>query len=541
MFTIQRGLNLTLALGGLAVFACSDGLPDEKNDAPAGGAGTGATQHEDAGASNGGNGDPGDSSAGEAGANPTSSDGGSATTEPSESQGGNNSAQGGAPNTSGSGNALAGSAGTQGGGTSSGGVVSVLGSLSLDCQAAPPIDTSVPRAPGLLDKPSSGHACDATVEPNGSVGEACQLTLGTEVQTQLSAPDDQTDNFVFHAEAGVTYTLDISTKGCTGAFNYDHLNVTAKSLASAGQTPQINNVGVPFDSQKAFEIQSNTTSDELIAFTTSQSCQYRFKVYQSAAQGLEHGVDHEPDNTPSSASAIELNRWVSSSQLSGPQDTLDYFTVPVQGGVTYSIRVTTAGCSGAFNYDSIQVTGWSLVGGVQSQKRKPFSVAFNNVGDAEFTPTASGDELLEFYTSQTCAYKFYIVPSTICGLGHDAKADYEPNNTTNTPAEIALNQQISAQLQQPDDKADYYTFAVEPQTTYTLTASAANCEGPFNEANLSFSLWSGRSEQLLSKSGSLAFKSGNTPFQFTTGNAPQELLKISTGASCAYKFSVSKG
>jgi len=538
MFTIQRGLNLTLALGGLAVFACSSAPPDENNDAQGGRAGTGATQHEDAGASDGGNRDRGGSSGSEAGADSIPSEGGSDSTEPSESRGGNNGAQGGTPNTSGSGNAGAPGGGS---GNASGNAVSVLGTLAGDCQAAPAVDTSVPRAPGLLDEPSSGHPCDATVEPNGSVGEACQLTLGTEVQTQLSAPDDLTDNFVFHAEAGVTYTLDISTKGCTGAFNYDHLNVTAKSLASAGQTPQINNVGVPFDSQKAFEIQSNTTADELIGFTTSQSCQYRFKVYQSTAQDLKHGVDHEPDNTPSSASAIELNRWVSSSQLSGPQDTLDYFTVPVQGGVTYSIRVTTAGCSGAFNYDSIQVTGWSLVAGVQSQKRKPFNVAFNNVGDAEFTPTASGDELLEFYTSQTCAYKFYVVPSTICGLGHDPKADYEPNNTTNTPAEIALNQQISAQLQQPDDKADYYTFAVEPQTTYTLTASAANCEGPFNEANLSFALWSGRSEQLLSKSGSLAFKSGNTPFQFTTGNAPQELLKISTGASCAYKFSVSKG
>ena len=90
--------------------------------------------------------------------------------------------------------------------------------------------------------------------------------------------------FVFHAEAGVTYTLTVSALNCTGAPGGNYLNVSAKSLATAGQTPQLN-ATLYFGDRKAYEIRSNATADELITVTTGQSCQYDVVVIPSTEQG----------------------------------------------------------------------------------------------------------------------------------------------------------------------------------------------------------------------------------------------------------------
>jgi hypothetical protein len=517
----RHWVSSALALYATALVACSSGLPPEKATGDAG-----ESSREDAGAANDGRGGNGTNDAG-ADSNPDAVPGGGEPNGSGGSSGGSAGAQ-----------AAGGSASNeQGGGPDEmGGGGFTIGAPSSDCEAGKPAapEALAPVA-GLTLPPSSGHECDSTYEPNDTSGQACQLVLGEKAATQLSTPDDKTDNFVFHAEAGVTYTLMVSALKCTGSPGGNYVYITAKSLATTGPTTQLNNKQLYFGTQASYEIESNVTADELVTVTGSQSCSYSLKVVPSTAQGLEHGADHEPNDTPSSGRRFALAERVASS-LTAPSDTTDYFLVPVQANVTYSLHVSAEHCSPSNAW--VSVTGDSLGSGAPVKNVGATSVYFGTVMNKEFTTITSGEELLAFTTSQSCEYEFYVLPSTVCGFEHGP--DDEPNDTAAIAVPIALDEKTSGDLSKPGDLSDYYSFAVEPNTKYTLLLSAARCKGSNSLSTMSAEFWSGRTEKQPNASHQFGLGVGNTPFSFTTANSTQELLLISGGDPCVYDFTISK-
>jgi len=541
MFTIRRRLSLALVVGATAAFACSSGLPDEAPQAQGGSAGrlaragSAGSNAEDAGTANGGDGHGGNGS-NEAGSDSYAGDGGADSSDPNGAEGGNDNAKAGAQNLGGiGGNANGGSAGSKGGGSpghaGSGGGLFTLTEPSAECAAAPAVDLPLAPTEDLTKTPKSGHVCDAanSFEPNDGEGQACQLVLGDAIATQISGTNDKVDNFVFRAEAGVRYTLIVSTLLCDGPTNY--IAVDAKSLAPT-PTVQLSVARAYFHAKNAFEIESNVTADELVTLQTGLSCPYDIQVVQSTAHGLQQGSDYEPNDTASIASMVELNQLVKSG-LSGPTDTDDYFTIPVQANVTYSVHVSTEDCVGTTNYIALSGSSISADQMVANIDSKAY---FDAVRDVEFRPQTSGLELLRFYTTLSCNYKFYVLPSTICGLEHGT--DFEPNNTAGTAAPIAVGQTIQGGVKLLDQD-DYYGFQVEPKTKYTLSLSADNCPGSLNYLVAQF--WSGRTEEVDNNYARFYYSNGTKTFQFVTGSATQELLHVYSSASCEYEFTISKG
>jgi len=531
MFALRSGRTLALFVGASLTMAvaCSGGLPQRNT----GNSGKGGSGQAGAGPSNDVPGLGGQHSS-EGGAAPFGGGGGAAGVGAEGARGGEKGAQGGNQAGGSCGSGIAQCGGSSGGGPDAD--LFPLGPPSSDCEAGPAVALPGPHAAGLYLPPTSGHECDDTFEPNDTDGEACRLTLGTQVGTRLSTPNDKVDKFVFHAEAAVTYTLILSTLKCKGSSSLDAMQVTVTSLGATGSATQLSALSY-FGQQDSLTIPaSNTTADEVITITGSTSCEYEFQLVQSTAEGLVHGADSEPNGTPSTAQPIEENRSVSS-RLSSPSDPRDYFVLSVQPNLTYSITVSTQGCSGSSSLDNVAVQGQSVNTG-DPVTNLNLTAYLGGVFHAEFATRTAGEELLMFTTSQSCEYEFYVIPSTVCGLGHD-KVSYEPNDTPSTAAPIVLGQTIRAEVQ-AQDATDYYTFAVEPYAQYALTLSAASCHGSSSLDGLTAALWSGRTMEVAKGSKVFYFGDGNETLAFTAGSASQQLLAITSGLTCGYDFSISK-
>lgn len=354
--------------------------------------------------------------------------------------------------------------------------------------------------------------------------------------TRLSAPSDQVDKFVFHAEAAVTYTLILSTLKCKGTSSLDAMQVTVTSLGATGSATQLGTISY-FGQQDSLTVPaSNTTSDEVITFSANVSCEYDFRLVPSTAQGLSHDADHEPNGTPSTAEPIGVNQRVWS-RLSSPSDARDYFVLAVQPNLTYSISVSTVGCSGVSSLDSLTVQGQSVSTG-DPVTNLNLTAYLGGVFNAEFITRTAGQELLMFTAPYSCEYQFYVIPSTVCGLGHD-EVSFEPNDTASTAAPIVLGQTVRAEVQ-AQDATDYYSFPVEPNAQYILTLSAASCHGRSSLDGLTAALWSGRTMEVAKESKLFYFGHSNDTLAFTSGSASQQLLGITSGQTCGYEFNIRK-
>lgn len=389
--------------------------------------------------------------------------------------------------------------------------------------------------PGIDSPPSSGHQCDSSFEPNDTTDDACRISLGAAVDTWLTKSTDGTDNFVFHAEAGVTYTLTVSMFACRSG---DDLGITVAPLSMA-TTSQPFRVTQPFGTIYEYEVTPDTTGDELLTFAATETCQYRFNILQPTAQGLKHDADYEPNDTWLTATPLEANPRVST-KLEHPYDSADLFTFPVLGNVTYSVHVSTLKCiprPSSLNF--ISVTG-AAPGAPPPDSNLWEDVSAGTSADFEFTSTMSGDERFAFSGPMDCEYEFYVTPSSICGLRQGP--GYEPNNTASTAAPIAVGKLISSEITQPADSLDYYSFEVSPHSMYTLTFSTAGCTGSAPNNYLGVTIWTRQAYQTTIgvPPEAARFSAGQNVYPFVTGDSNEEVLLIQSRSSCAYDFTITK-
>jgi hypothetical protein len=403
-----------------------------------------------------------------------------------------------------------------------------------------PSDTSNPSgvggsgtSPGGADSggernppPERGKACDDFYERNDSASEACQINLDTAIRAEIAPMTDTDDYFVFHVEAGVTYTLTLATLACLGGTSYS-LGIEVTALGSQ-QPIGLVDAAQYYGRLGFYEFTPSSTGDAQLFLKGASSCPYVFDIV--SPQSLERDeLTFEPNNTPSTAAPLAASPAVAA-DVSVPEDPVDYYTFPVVAGTTYSLTVSSLDCVGGTSY-SLDIELSSLGSG-QPVAQLDTSQYFGRYTFYEFTPQSTGDASLRISALASCAYQFDIVDSAT--LMH-ADTTYEPNNTPSTAFVLAANPSITADVVLPEDPLDHYTFPVVAGTTYTLTVSTLTCVG-----GTSYSL---RFEASSAVSGvdhlidSIYFGRSGT-FTIPASTTGDELLVISTSGSCTYTFDI---
>jgi hypothetical protein len=314
---------------------------------------------------------------------------------------------------------------------------------------------------------------DATTsEPNNTPSTAAPLEFGTLFESELSLPEDHVDDFSFEAKKGEVYTLElINTSGVGG---HDERLLMAAWLGDPGAdgTPLLPETAALANSPAVYrEIRPLSTGQVIVSVYGAASATYTLRALASAA--VEHdATTSEPNNTPSTATPLELGVPVSS-DLSMPADHEDHFRLAVEKGRTYAVTHTaTAGVDHigivATLLDADGAGGVKLFEGGTDPNTRYYEFTAPKSGDVDLALTAPGDD----------SYELVAFPSTADGLKHDESG--EPNQTPGTAAPLELDMVVSADINTTDDYVDCFEVTVKAGMPYTLLATNTGGSGQFN-------------------------------------------------------------
>ncbi|MEY4578171.1 MAG: hypothetical protein RL701_2874 [Pseudomonadota bacterium] len=167
---------------------------------------------------------------------------------------------------------------------------------------------------------------DSSLEPNNSPASAADIEVGALITQQLTSPEDDIDYYRFDVTAGVTYTLDLT--------NAQGLNRHIFMTVDAAKTDLLASVF----------INKSTYHDEFKALATGKALfrlwntgAYHFQIL--APNPPQDPVTFEPNNSPSTATPIEVGTAVLSELSAIPDDNVDCFSMAVKANTAYVLHL----------------------------------------------------------------------------------------------------------------------------------------------------------------------------------------------------------
>ena len=355
-------------------------------------------------------------------------------------------------------------------------------------------------------------------EPNDVIGQACPIQLKTLVESTLGTGDAD-DYYSFPAVAGQRFAVNVWNT--TPASNTVYV---AATLVTSGQmVPLLNDSGVGANSAFYFELPATMAGTMVLRIHQSAALTYKFSVVSCADPGQDP-LTFEPNNTACSAAPLTLGTNIET-QLGPPEDTEDYFTIPVTKGSWYGFTLAIAASnpriylSAVLNPDVGQQAAFLPQAGYDP-----------GTNFKEFQATSTGAVVFDFKQSGSTIYDFVVYPSTADGLVHDAK--YEPNNTPHTAAPLALGQQVSSDLNANTDAVDNFQVNVQGGVPYVATFSNTAASGWIN-----FSIYTLEGVALVNP-GNVPQNSLNTQFPFTPQADGVVVVTLQTAQTMTYTLQV---
>ena len=385
--------------------------------------------------------------------------------------------------------------------------------------------------PATGGAPGSGGAGGAVVlpsgcnaagqwEPNDIIGQACPIPLKTLIQSTLGTADSE-DYYSFPAAAGDRFAVNFwnTTPASNGVY-------VAASLITSGQTvPLLSDNGVGPNGVSYFELPATMAGTMILRIHQPSAITYKFSVVSCADPGQDP-VTFEPNNTACSAAPLTLGTNIET-QLGPPEDTADYFDIPVTkdhwNAFTFTIAASNPGIylSAVLNPQTGQPTTFLPQVGYGA------GTTFK-----EFQASSTGTVVFDFQQAGVSIYDFVVYPSTADGLVHDAK--YEPNNTPHTAAPLALGQQVSSDLNTSTDYVDYFQLNVTGGVPYVATFSNTAAAG-----GIYFSVSTLEGVSLVNQVG-VGSSSLNNKYTFTPQADATVVVQLQTSqAATTYNLQVS--
>lgn len=310
-------------------------------------------------------------------------------------------------------------------------------------------------------------------EPNNTLSTAHPLALQQTIDNALAAGTlDHRDIYAVDVLEGQTYTVMTTfTNGIsTGAGTELQLSVS-DDLG----TLFVNEQSIAYEQTTYNEITPQQTGKLYIALFSPRAAQDRYYGYQltvlpAADNGLvQNDLSYEPNNSATTAYPINLETLYTSDLQDGTEDHMDFYSIDVTAGETYSVMLSndTGVHTGVYNF--VYLTVNESDGTVLLDEN-----AINNSSSNafEFVATQDTQAVISIYPhSQRLAdsfqYRLLVTPSA--GSMTQDSVSFEPNETPSTATPISLSTTVQSELSTDiSDRYDYFSLPVQNGTNYQL-------------------------------------------------------------------------
>ncbi len=326
--------------------------------------------------------------------------------------------------------------------------------------------------------PASNHGLIQDIssfEPNNTASMATPLRLQMPVASELTGNEDYFDYYSLDVVAGQAYSVSFSNLDTS----YNHLDL----VINDGAKDMVFDGGMTFirgakDTNSVYQFvptQTGSITIKVASYSSDYYAQYfsyQLAIYPLFENGLVQDItSFEPNNTVSMATPLLLQTPVTS-ELTGNEDYLDYYTLDVVAGETYSVSLSNLATSYSHIYLVINNGAADLV--LEGDNNYMRVVKATNKF-YEFTATQSGPLTLKIYPeggyiAQNYFYQLAIYPAIDKGLIQD-DLSFEPNNTASMATSVSLQTLVSSELSGGVDYVDYYSLDVVAGQTYNMMLS----------------------------------------------------------------------
>jgi len=324
-------------------------------------------------------------------------------------------------------------------------------------------------------------------EPNNTLTTAHPLALQQTINNALSAGTlDHRDIYAIDVLEGQTYTVMTTFANGTSTGAGTDLQLTVSDDLGA---LFVNEQSIAYAQTTYNEITPQQTGKLYIALYSPRVAQHRYYGYQlsvvpAADNGLiQDNLSFEPNNSASTAYGIDLETLYTSELEDGTEDHMDFYTIDVTAGETYSIMLAndTGMRIGAYNF--VYLTVRESDGTVLLDEN-----AINNSSSNafEFVATQDTQAVISLYPypqryADSYLYRLLVTPGA--GTLTQDPVSFEPNETPNIATPITLSTIFQSELSTDiSDRYDYFNVPVQNGVDYQLHLDVVTEPGEIGSA-----------------------------------------------------------